>query len=106
MTQEPGRPVEPVEPASPIGPGGPAGGAVEPARLRDPVAFAGEIRAARRYEVGLMVKAAAVLAVLAVIFVLRALYLSLPAARAAAGTTRRPGTSREGEGQWQSGESR
>jgi hypothetical protein len=46
--------------------------------LRDPVAFAAEIRAALRYEAGLAVKAAAVLAVLALILALRAMYLSLP----------------------------
>jgi hypothetical protein len=50
----------------------------EPARprLRDPVAFAAEIRAALRFEAGLAVKAAAVLAVLAVLLALRAMYLS------------------------------
>jgi hypothetical protein len=68
MTCEPREPID-------AGPGEP-GGAVEPGRPRHPVAFAGEIRAALRYEAGLMVKAAAVLAVLAVIVALRALYLS------------------------------
>ena len=63
MTPEPGSPVR-------------RGGA-----LRDPVAFAAEIRAALRYEAGLAVKAAAVLAVLALILALRAMYLSLPGGR-------------------------
>jgi PAS domain S-box-containing protein len=57
------------------------GGPVQPRGLRDPAAFATEIRAALRYEAGLAVKAAVVLAVLALLVVLRAMYLSLAAAR-------------------------
>jgi PAS domain S-box-containing protein len=98
MTPEPGSPVpravqldgaaQPGDAApggAPAGPGGgqaAAGGAVEPRGLRDPVAFAAEIRAALRFEAGLAVKAAAVLAVLAVLLALRAMYLSLFAAAA------------------------
>ena len=103
MTAWPGSPAEPGTGASrgsPVHPGGAGpgwveprdtgetGGAVEPGRralagrygepggLRQPAAFAKEIRAAVRYEGGLVVKAAAVLAALASILVLRALYFS------------------------------
>jgi hypothetical protein len=103
MTAWPGSPAEPGTGASrgrPVHPGrggsgrveprdtGGTGGVVEPGRgglagrygeaggLRQPAAFAQEIRAVVRYEGGLVVKAAAVLAVLASILVLRALYFS------------------------------
>jgi hypothetical protein len=103
MTAWPGNPAEPGTTASggsPVHPGrgdpgcgepretSEAGGAVESGRralagcegeaggLRQPAAFAKEVRAAVRYEGGLVVKAAAVLAALALIFVLRALYFS------------------------------
>ena len=68
--------------ADPVPPGEPDGDDVtEPCGLRDPVAFTAEIRAALRYEAGLAVKAAVVLVVLAVLLVLRAMYLSLPGGR-------------------------
>jgi hypothetical protein len=67
MTEKPGGPAE--QGTAPDG-----GGPVEHAWLRDPAVFAGEIRAALRYEAGLMLKAAVVLAVVAVILVLRAMY--------------------------------
>lgn len=73
MTEKPGRPVEQGTPAEHAAPAG-QGGAIEPARLRDPAVFAAEIRTALHYEAGLMVKAAAVLAIVAVILVLRAVY--------------------------------
>jgi hypothetical protein len=103
MTPEPGRRVPPgdlppVRDATPPGdktaadrrvlPGDlpPVRDATPPADLaspgdgpRDRAAFAAEIRAALRYEAGLAVKAVAVLAVLALILVLRAMYFSLPA---------------------------
>ncbi len=99
MTAEPGWPAEPggpEHPDGPVAPGRPAveGPAVEgssaqgpstertvePAPAWQPTAFAAEIRAAVRYERGLAVKAAAVLAALAVLLVLRQLYFALPAA--------------------------
>jgi hypothetical protein len=49
---------------------------IEPERRQEPEAFADEIRAAVRYERGLVVKALGVLAVLAVIVVLRTLYFA------------------------------
>jgi hypothetical protein len=54
---------------------------VEPGRPRQtpvmmPAAFGAEVRAAVRYERGLVAKALAVLVVLAVILVLRALYFA------------------------------
>jgi len=75
MTAEPGRPAAPGDPGDP---GDPAG-TVEPAPAWQPTPFAAEIRAALRYERGLAVKAAAVLAALAVLLVLRGLYFALPA---------------------------
>jgi hypothetical protein len=51
------------------------GGAIEPRSGQLPADFAAEVGAAVRYESGLVVKAAAVLAVLAVFLVLRVLYL-------------------------------
>lgn len=53
-----------------------AGGSLEAVTRRPPAEFADEIRAAVRYEAGIAVKAGAVLAVLVVIVVLRALYLA------------------------------
>lgn len=53
-----------------------AGGSLEAVTKRPPQEFADEIRAAVRYEAGIAVKAVIVLAVLAVIVVLRALYLA------------------------------
>jgi hypothetical protein len=52
-----------------------AGGPLEAATERPPAEFTREIRAALRYEAGVAVKAGAVLAVLAVLIILRALYL-------------------------------
>ena len=49
---------------------------IEPGGRRETEVFRREIRAAVRYERGLVVKAAAVLALLAVIVVLRTLYFS------------------------------
>jgi hypothetical protein len=49
---------------------------IEPARRHEPEVFAEEIRVAVRYERGLVVKAIGVLAVLAVIVVLRTLYFA------------------------------
>jgi len=98
MTAEPGRPAETGGPERPEGPAaegpaaeGPAAegpsaegpsteGTVVPSPAWQPTAFAAEIRAALRYERGLAVKAAAVLAALAVLLVLRQLYFALPAA--------------------------
>lgn len=54
----------------------PGAGEVEPAARRLPAEFTREIRVALRYEAGVAVKAGVVLAVLAVIVVLRALYLA------------------------------
>ncbi|HEY0933530.1 MAG TPA: hypothetical protein VGD91_07300 [Trebonia sp.] len=51
--------------------------AVRPAAGQPPRLFTAELRTAVRYEAGLAVKAAAVLAALAVFLVLRALYFSL-----------------------------
>lgn len=84
---EPARPGETPEPGQPTAPGVPSGGGLVPGQ-RPPVdrrtgpgplaaSFDGEIRAAVRYESGLVCKALAVLAVLAVILLLRALYLGL-----------------------------
>ena len=49
---------------------------IEPAGRRQPEVFRQEIRAAVRYERGLVVKAASMLVLLAVIIVLRTLYFS------------------------------
>jgi hypothetical protein len=49
---------------------------IEPARRHEPEVFAKEIHAAVKYERGLVVKALGVLAVLAVIVVLRTLYFA------------------------------
>ncbi len=49
---------------------------VEPGGLRQPEAFRKEIRAAVRYERGLVVKAAALLVLIAVLIVLRTLYFA------------------------------
>ena len=59
-------------------PGGPgrAGRPVAPRVPSQPVPFEVEIRAAQRYERGLAVKAAVLIAALAVLFVLRALYFA------------------------------
>jgi len=76
----PARAPGPGDAADPGGGGEPVGrldpgGVVEPAASRLPAPFAAEIRGAVRYERGLAVKAAGVLAVLAVILVLRALVM-------------------------------
>ena len=59
-------------------PGGPgrAGWPVTARATSQPVPFEQEIRVAQRYERGLAVKAAAVIAALVVLFVLRALYFA------------------------------
>jgi hypothetical protein len=49
---------------------------IEPGRRHEPEVFTEEIHAAVRYERGLVVKALGVLAVLAVIIVLRTLYFA------------------------------
>jgi hypothetical protein len=49
---------------------------IEPGGRHEPGVFAEEIHAAVRYERGLIVKALAVLAVLAVVVVLRTLYFT------------------------------
>jgi hypothetical protein len=117
MTPEPGSPVAPAQPGgaaqsgSQVPTAGTAAhgekapprdlaghGTLEPRGLRDPVAFAAEIRAALRYEAGLAVKAGAVLAVLALILVLRAMFLSLPTVGAGRPGSGRPGVGREPAG--------
>jgi hypothetical protein len=81
MTAEPGRPAgprptvpqaRPASEASPVDPGA----RVEPGDTRRPAAFTAEIFAAVRFERRIALKTLAVLAALAVLFVLRALYLS------------------------------
>jgi hypothetical protein len=52
------------------------GDALEAVPARPPAEFTREVRAAVRYEAGLAVKAAAVLALLAAVLVLRALFLA------------------------------
>ena len=126
MTPEPGSPVSPAQPggaaqsSSQVPTAGTAAhgekapprdlaghGTLEPRGLRDPVAFAAEIRAALRYEAGLAVKAGAVLAVLALILVLRAMFLSLPTVGAGRPRSGRPRVGRgpaAGKGRKLSGE--
>jgi hypothetical protein len=83
MTAEPGpaeprptvpraRPASEASAFSPVDPGG----RVEPGATRWPAAFTAEITAAVRFERRIALKTLAVLAALAVLFVLRALYLS------------------------------